>query len=99
VVRTRHRRKWLVVVVCLVSCLVCWRSHIEWRNVERVDSGDYNGLAVLKTDPQPIGRGVRVVLEIEGQRFESWIYGSSARRISSFVSGETINVAGTRQVS
>jgi competence protein ComEC len=98
VAQARQQRTLLVLVVCLVSCLACWRSYIEWRNVERVNSGDYNGLAVLKTDPQPIGRGVRVVLEIEGQRFESWIYGSSARRISSFVSGETISVTGTRQV-
>jgi len=94
-----HLRTWLVFIVCLVSCLACWRSHIEWQRVGQARSGGYIGLAVLKTDPQPIGRGVRVVLEIDGQRFESWMYGSLARRVSSLVAGETINVNGTRRVT
>ncbi|CAB4710122.1 unannotated protein [freshwater metagenome] len=98
-VRAKHQQMWIVFVVCLVSFLACWRSHIEWQNVGRTHSGDYSGLAVLKTDPQPIGRGVRVVLEINGQRFESWMYGSTARRMTSLVAGETISVKGTRQVT
>jgi hypothetical protein len=80
-----------------MSCLTCWRSHIEWQNVQDVRSADYSGLAILKSDPQPIGRGVRVVLEIEGQRFESWLYGSSARRMSLHVSGESVEVVGQRR--
>jgi competence protein ComEC len=99
IVRRHNLRMWLMFVVCLVSCLVCWRSYVEWLNVRPTHSGEYNGLAVLKTDPQPIGRGVRVVLEIDGQRFESWMYGSSARRVSAFVAGETISVNGTRRVA
>ena len=79
-------RPWLVLALCLMSCLTCWRSHIEWQNVQDVRSADYSGLAILKSDPQPIGRVVLVVLEIEGQRFESLLYGSSARRMSLHVS-------------
>lgn len=90
-------RLWLVLALCLMSLLTCWRSHIEWRNVEDVRSGHYSGLAILKSDPQPIGRGVRAVLEIEGQRFESWLYGSSARRMSLHVSGESVEVVGQRR--
>ena len=90
-------RPWLVLALCLMSCLTCWRSHIEWQNVQDVRSGDYSGLATLKSDPQPIGRWVRVVLEIEGQRFESWLYGSSARRMSLHVSGESVEVVGQRR--
>ena len=97
--RAMHLRIWLAFIVCLVSCLACWRSHIEWQRVGQTRSGNYSGLAVLKTDPQPSGRGVRVVLEIDGQRFESWMYGSSARRVSAFVAGETISVNGTRRVA
>ena len=90
-------RPWLVLLLCLTSCLTCWRSHIEWQNVQYVRSGNYSGLAILKSDPQPIGRGVRVVLEIEGQRFESWLYGSSARRVALQVSGESVEVVGQRR--
>jgi competence protein ComEC len=90
-------RPWLVLLLCLTSCLTCWRSHIEWQNVQDVRSGNYSGLAILKSDPQPIGRGVRVVLEIEGQRFESWLYGSSARRVALHVSGESVEVVGQRR--
>jgi competence protein ComEC len=86
-----------VLLLCLTSCLTCWRSHIEWQNVQDVRSGNYSGLAILKSDPQPIGRGVRVVLEIEGQRFESWLYGSSARRMALHVSGESVEVVGQRR--
>jgi competence protein ComEC len=90
-------RPWLVLLLCLTSCLTCWRSHIEWQNVQDVRSGNYSGLAILKSDPQPIGRGVRVVFEIEGQRFESWLYGSSARRVALHVSGESVEVVGQRR--
>ena len=97
IVRTQNLRMWFVFFVCLASCVACWRSHSEWQRVGQVHSGNYDGLAVLQTDPQPIGKGVRVVVEIDGQRFESWIYGSSARRISTLVAGETISVNGTRR--
>lgn len=99
IVRTQNLRMWIVFFVCLVSCVACWRSHSEWQRVGQVHSGNYDGLAVLQTDPQPIGKGVRVVVEIEGQRFESWIYGSLARRMSSLIAGETISVNGTRRVN
>jgi len=33
VAQARQQRTLLVLVVCLVSCLACWRSYIEWRNV------------------------------------------------------------------
>ncbi len=95
--QTAQVRQWLVLVLCLLSCLTCWRSHIEWQSVQDARLGNYSGLAILKSDPQPIGRGVRVVLEIEGQRFESWLYGSPARRMALHVSGESVEVVGQRR--
>lgn len=94
-----EKRLLLVLAVCLLSFVACWRSHTEWLNVEHIQSGKYQGLAVLMTDPQPVGRGVRVVLEIGGKRFESWTYGRAARQISLHVAGESVEVVGVRKMN
>ena len=75
-----------------------WRSHSEWEAVLEVRTGPYTGDAKLISDPQPVGRAVRVVLEIDGQRFECWTYGSSKWRMMARVAGEGVTVQGERRL-
>lgn len=99
ITRAMGTRLLVVLTVCLLSFVACWRSHVEWLNVEQAQSGGYHGLAVLKTDPKPIGRGVRVIFEIDGERFEVWMYGRMARTVSLHVAGESVEVAGIRKTN
>ena len=70
------------------------RSVVEWSTVDRVTSHDYSGAATVVSDPDPVGRAVRVVLRIDGVRFESWVYGRTARIVSRLEPGRVIAVDG-----
>lgn len=48
------------------------------------------------TDPAPVGRGVGVVVEIEGERFQTYAYGSARRRLERRQAGERVAVVGRR---
>ena len=87
-----------IMLVCLLGSSAMWRSHSEWEAVHEVRTGPYTGDAKLISDPQPVGRAVRVVLEIEGQRFECWTYGSSKWRMMARVAGEGVTVQGERRL-
>jgi competence protein ComEC len=60
-------------------------------------SGPYEGLAVVAADPLPVGRGVRVTLQIDGRRYDSWIYGGARRRFVDAQVGDRVLVAGVRR--
>lgn len=88
----------LLVVIVLV--LGGWRSSNEWRRFDRVDFGDVSSVATLVSDPTPIGRGLSVVVAIDGDRFESIVYGRHAWTIADLERGESVWVVGrTRESS
>jgi len=68
----------------------------SWREVVPRTLGPYTGWAVVMTDPQPVGAGMSIVLEVEGQRFRSYVYGSERRRLSARRAGELVQVTGIR---
>ena len=67
-----------------------------WEAAEPSATGPFTGWAVLVTDPAPVGRGVGVVLEIGGERFQTYAYGSSRRRLEIRQAGELVAVVGRR---
>ena len=87
-----------IMLVYLLGSSAMWRSHSEWEAVHEVRTGPYTGDAKLISDPQQVGRAVRVVLEIDGQRFECWTYGSSKWRMMARVAGEGVTVQGERRL-
>lgn len=82
--------------LAVVSLIVIagWRSMTEWSEVRTVDFGDVATVATLASDPEPLGRGVRVVLSIEGRRFEAVVYGANAAGVSGLERGESVRVVG-----
>ena len=91
------RIRWMLVVLCVCAAVGGLRSHSEWNAVHSARMGPFTGRAVLVTDPEPVGAGVRIVSEIAGQRFESWLYGSNAKRALLHVAGESLAMVGQRQ--
>jgi competence protein ComEC len=95
--RDAHRMFFLIAGCVLVAGLAASRSSTEWTAVENVRTGSYVGEARVVGDSRAVGRGRRVVVEIEGQRFEAWVFGSLRYRIQMLRSGDLIAVEGTRK--
>ncbi len=73
------------------------RAESAWRSLAPDRLGPFTGWARVVDDPQPYRAGTRVILEVDGERFETWSYGTSARRrAGAWRGGEWVRVAGTR---
>ena len=86
-----------IVVLALSIVLVGASGSKEaWRQVKSATLGSYRGPATVRADPEPFFAGQRVVLEIEGKRYEAVAFGSLGRRLRHRLMGETVWVEGTR---
>ena len=82
-----------ILIVSSIT-IVGWRSTTEWSEVRTVDFGEVATVATLASDPEPLGRGVKVLLSIDGRRFEAVVYGSNAAGVSGLERGESVRVVG-----
>jgi len=92
-------RRALVLLTCLVLGLAgAWRSQVEWQHAVPQHIGRYSGWVTVIGDPAPFGSALRVTVEVEGQRFDAWTYGSPRRRLVDRQAGELVFVQGTRRL-
>ncbi len=87
-------------------CAPCSWSTAAWRSRGRSGTttaprqlGPYTGWAEVVGDPAPYGNGLRVTVEIGGERFDAWAYGSPRRRLVDRQSGDLVWLAGSRRPS
>lgn len=92
----RMRRRDLVVAAAVLVIAGGVLGDRSWREATPRTLGPFTGWAVVVTDPQPVGTGVSIVLEVEGQRFRCYAYGSARRRLSQRRAGELVAVDGAR---
>lgn len=91
------RRAAWVVLVLAVATVGTWRGVHERAALAEGVVGPYDGWVHLVDDPQPFGSASRVVVEIEGQRYEMWRRGRAARiRAATWRGGEWLYVSGER---
>ena len=91
-------RRSSVLLACLVVGLVGgWRSQVEWHAAFPRQTGDYAGWVTVVGDPAPFGSGLRVTVEVGGERFDAWVYGSPRRRLVDRQAGERVYLRGARQ--
>jgi competence protein ComEC len=84
-------------VLLAVGGFVGWRAGTAWEGLTPDRLGVYQGWAELVDDPQPFGAATRVVLEIEGERFEMWARGRALRqRVERWNGGDLVRLNGTR---
>lgn len=87
----------LIAIAALVAFgLGFMRSTTEWAAVGDVAYGRYTGEAVVVGDSHEVGAARRVILEIDGRRFETWVFGSKRFRVQSLDSGDIVVVDGQR---
>jgi competence protein ComEC len=87
----------LVGLVVLLAVGAAMRSHHEWAGLVPDSLGAYEGWVRLIDDPQPYPSSTRVIVEVEGERFEIWSRGrAQQQRIRSWRGGEWVEVSGER---
>ncbi len=93
-------RSWLLVVVMLALVVgASVRTDAAWASLEPDRLGAYTGWVRLIDDPAPLAASTRVIVEIEGERFEMWIRGRAAqRRVATWQGGDWVAVGGERRV-
>lgn len=94
----RRWPSWLLVAVALGS-LGSLRSQQSWASLSPDQLGTFDGWVRVIDDPQPYPSSTRVILEVDGERFEMWSRGrAQQQRVRSWRGGEWVSVRGDRVV-
>jgi competence protein ComEC len=94
----RKPPRWTVVVMaCVLVLCASARSSAVWEGASARRTGPTEGWVELVNDPEQVGGGTRVVVEIEGERFAAWIFGGRAARLERAMAGDLLWVRGNRQ--
>ena len=87
----------LAIVVVVLASVGAVRSQHEWAGLVPDALGAYEGWVRLVDDPQPYPSSTRVIVEVDGERFELWSRGrAQQQRVRSWRGGEWIMVSGER---
>lgn len=92
-------RSWTIVVVAvLLAGGATVRAVDAQAGLHPDQLGPYIGWVRLIDDPQPYAGSTRVIVEVEGERFEVWSRGRAQQlRLRTWRGGYWVSVAGTRQ--
>jgi competence protein ComEC len=91
------RRAALLVGCLLIGMLGGWRAQRSWDAAAPRHLGHFAGWVRVVGDPTQFGRGLRVTVQIDGERFDAWAYGSSLRRLAERQAGELVYIEGQRR--
>lgn len=96
-VRSARSPPLVVGFVVLLAVGAATRSQHEWAGLVPDSLGAYQGWVRLIDDPQPYPSSTRVIVEVDGERFEMWSRGrAQQQRIRSWRGGEWVEVSGAR---
>lgn len=92
-----HVRRRAFVVLVVLGALSAWRAERSWEALAPDRLGEFTGWARVVDDPQPYGAATRVILEIDGERFEMWARGRALRgRAGGWRGGDLVRLHGER---
>ncbi len=87
----------LVLVAVVLAAGGAVRSQHEWAGLAPDHIGPYEGWVRLIDDPQPYPSSTRLIVEIDGERFEAWSRGRAQQlRIATWRGGEWVVMSGDR---
>ena len=88
----------LAIVIVVLASAGAVRSQHEWAGLTPDALGAFEGWVRLVDDPQPYRSSTRVIVEVEGERFELWSRGrAQQQRVRSWRGGEWVSVNGERR--
>ncbi len=91
------RSWWMALLLAAVVVGGMARSEQAWGSLVPEQLGPYRGWVRLVDDPQPFPSSTRVIVEIDGERFEAWSRGRAQRqRVGEWRGGEWVAMEGTR---
>jgi competence protein ComEC len=91
-------RWWLVALVPVLAVAGALRSQHAWAALAPDTLGQFDGWVTLVDDPQPYPASTRVIVEVDGERFEIWARGrAQQQRLRAWRGGERIAVSGVRE--
>lgn len=92
------RRPRTALVVALLAGAGAVRSHVAWEGLEPDRLGAFDGWATVVAEPQRASGATRVLLVIEGERFEVWVRGRArGQRVDTWRAGDRVAVGGERR--
>lgn len=90
----------VLVLLVIVGSLIGWRSDQAWDGLRPRSIGPFEGWARVIDDPQPYPGSMRVVLELDGQRYEMWARGRALQlRVGEWRGGDLVHTRGVRTAS
>lgn len=92
------RRHGSVVAVVIVVLVVgaAFASAWQWRSARPSQLGPFRGWVTVVDDPVQMFGATRVTLEVDGERFGVFAFGSSGRRLARLQAGDVVRIAGER---
>lgn len=88
----------VVLLVVVMAAMAAVRSEDAVAELAPDELGVFDGWARLVDDPQPYRGSTRVILEIEGERFEVWARGRAVQlRVRAWRGGQVVSVHGERR--
>jgi competence protein ComEC len=85
------------VIVIAVGAIAGARGDAAMASLAPDRLGTFEGWITLVDDPQPRGAATRIIVEVDGERFEVWARGRARQmRVRSWRAGERVAVAGER---
>jgi competence protein ComEC len=93
------RRRVLPAVACLLLGAVgAGLGARSWAQAVPRHLGPFTGWVEVAADPAPVGIAMRTTFEVQGERFDAWLYGPARAELAARQSGELVWVIGTRTV-
>lgn len=90
----------LSATMAMIAGCVVLAVHADraWSGLSASRIGPFTGWTTVIGDPQPFPSATRVIVGIDGERFEWWIRGSAARRrVAEWDAGDRVLMSGERR--
>jgi competence protein ComEC len=94
---TFNRRFTVAVGVTLVVVVAATRSTAAWHELRPDRLGRFAGWATVVEEPRRYPGAMRVLVELDGERFEVWVRGRAGQlRVTEWRAGDRVELAGER---
>ena len=92
-----HRSGRVIGLAVLISVVASVRSDHTWSTLAPDELGPYAGWVRVVDDPQPYPSSTRVIVDVDGERYEMWSRGRARQlRVREWRGGQWVSVSGRR---